>query len=376
METNVDMIVNKGNGSFQANGLMANQVLNNGRLDIGMMRPFIDERTGKAYVTIYKGGNPKSPASYITQALQTNAGTLRRDEWKQLDEALVMVSRYRLGGIQDLIDNGLVYNLGNAMGTTVLEWHDVSDSMSADVTMDGVTRSKGDRPVFQYNYLPIPIIHVDYEINARVLAASRNMGNPLDTTGAEAAARRVQEALENMLFTNTTYSFGEKDSRNLNTIYSYINHPDRCAVRLSIPWDHSAITAAGILQDVQDMKAALVAKFQYGPYMIYIPTAYERCLDDDYGISQIATATQLTIRERILKLSNIKGIKVVDTLPNGNVLMVQMQPQTVRLIRGLPLQNVEWETEGKFISKFKVLTIQVPQIRSDQNNNCGIAHLS
>jgi hypothetical protein len=370
METNIDLIGVNG----QAKGLMANQVINNGRLDIGQMRPFIDERTGNAYVTIYKGGDPKIQTNWSVRQIQTNA-TLRRDEWKQLDEALVMVGRYRLGGIQDLIDNNLVYNLGNAMGTTVLEWHDVSDSMKASVTMDGVTRSQGDRPNYQYNYMPIPIIHVDYEINARVLAASRNMGNPLDTTGAEAAARRVLEALENMLFTNTTYSFGEKDSRNLNTIYSYINHPDRCAVHLSIPWDHSAATPAGILQDVQDMKAALIAAYKYGPYMLYIPTAFERVLDDDYG-SSIATATNITLRERILKLSGIKGIKVVDTLPTDNALLVQMSPETVRLVRGLPLQNVEWETEGKFVNKYKVLTIQVPQIRSDQNGKCGVAHLS
>ena len=36
------------------------------------------------------------------------------------DTVLVTVARERLGGIQDLIDNNLVYNLGNAMGTTVL----------------------------------------------------------------------------------------------------------------------------------------------------------------------------------------------------------------------------------------------------------------
>jgi hypothetical protein len=323
-------------------------------------------------MTVFKGGDPKSISSYITQPINANA-TLRRDEWKQLDQAVMDVSRYRLGGIQDLIDNGLTYNLGNAMGTTVLEWHDVSDALEAVVTMDGVTRSTNDRVNYQHNYMPIPIIHADYEINARALAASRNMGNPLDTTLAERAARRVQEKLENMLFTDTSYSFGQKDTRNHNTIYSYLNHPDRNQVTLTAGWAESGKTPAQILKDVQNMKEMSIADFHYGPWMLYVPTGYETILDNDYSV---LGGSIMTVRERIMKLGGIKGIKVVDTLPANNVLLVQMTPDVVRLINGMGMQNVEWETEGKFITKYKVLTIQVPQIRSDQNNHSGLVHLA
>ncbi len=213
---NVDLV--RADGQM-ARGDVANQLLTN---DIGTMRPFIYK--GKPYVTIFKGGDRNEPSNYVTQ-LVTNA-TLRRDEWKQLDDVLLEISRSRLGGVQDLIDKGLTFNLGNAMGTTVFETHDVSDAMEADLTMDGVTRSQGDRPVFQHSYLPMPIIHVDYEINARVLASSRSLGNPLDTTSAERAARKVLERLENMLFTNTTYSFGQADRWNRPAKLHY--QLDRC----------------------------------------------------------------------------------------------------------------------------------------------------
>ena len=367
MPINVDLI---GQGG-QVEGDVAGQLVSNGRLNLGTLRPFYDPKTQRSYATVYKGGDPKKPTSYSVVPLNTNA-TLRRDEWKQLDDAIMEVSRYRLGGVQDLLDNGLTYNLGNAMGTTVLEWHDVSEAMEADLTMDGVTRSPGDRVKFQTNYLPIPIIHVDYEINARVLAASRSLGNPLDTTSAERAARRVNEKLETMLFTNTSYSFGEQDDRSRNTIYSYVNHPDRNLVNLSINWDASGMTGAGIIQDVLEMKQASINAYHYGPWMLYIPTEYETVLDEDYD----STTPGTTIRERIMKISGIKGIKVVDTLSDNNVLLVQMTSDVIRLVRGMGLQNVEWQTEGKFVTKYKVLTIQVPQIRSDQNEKCGIVHLS
>ena len=359
METNIDFI-----GKNKIQGNVAAHMSTQGRMDPGAMRPWIG-KDNKTYVTIYTGGNPKALSSYQTSQVQVN-GTLRRDEWKQLDEALLRISEYRLGGVQDLIDNNLVYNLGNAMGTTVLEYHDVGDALTADLTMDGITRAQNDRQDFTTHYLPIPIIHVDYEINARALAASRSLGNSLDTGMAERAGRKVNERLENMLFTDTTYAFGG------GTIYSYLNHPDRNQVALTANWDAAGKTGAQIIADVLNCKTAAIEAYHYGPYMLYIPTSYEVVLDADYD----ATTPGTTIRERIMKISNIKGIKVVDTLTDDNVLLVQMTPDVVRLVRGMPLTNIEWSVEGKFITKYKVLTIAVPQVRSDQDGNSGIVQLA
>jgi len=369
MNPNVDLI---GIGGYT--GEVANAFANNGRMDIYQMKPYWDydksDKKWKPFISVFKGGDASKIENYMK--IQVNEATLRRDEWKLLDEAVMRVARERLVGINDLVSRGLTYTLGNAMGTTILEWHDVGDSMEAVMTMDGVTRGKGDRLTFQYNYIPIPIIHVDYEINARVLAASRNMGNPLDTISAEHAARRVAEHLEDMLFTDTTYSYGEKDSRTRNTIYSYVNFPDRNEVKLTENWDASGKTGAEIIADVLLMKQASINKYHFGPWVLYIPTAYETVLDDDYD----STTPGTTIRERIMKISGIEKITVIDRLAANNVLLVEMKSDTVRLIQGIPLQNVEWQTEGKFITKYKVLTIQVPQIRSDRDRRCGIVHLA
>jgi hypothetical protein len=77
-----------------------------------------------------------------------------------------------------------------------------------------------------------------------------------------------------------------------------------------------------------------------------------------------------------MKIAGIKGIKVVDTLTADNILLVQMTSDVVRLVRGMGIQSVEWQVEGKFITKYKVMTIQVPQIRSDQAGRSGIVHLA
>ena len=364
-DINVDLIFNG-----QAQGAVARMLANNGKLDVGRMRPFIHQY-GRSCVTVYMGGNPKKKESWKTMVVNAGA-TLRREEWKALDEAIMEPSRARLGGIEDLTAKNLVYNLGNAMGTTVLEWHDVNEALEAEMTMDGITRGKNDRVTFQHNYLPLPIIHAEYEINTRELAASRNLGNPLDTTMAERAARKVLEKLEALLFTDTTYTFGEKDSRLRNAIYSYVNFPDRIGVNLSIPWDNSGITGAMIIQDVLEMKQASIDNYHYGPWTLYIPTNYETVLDADYD----ATTPGTTIRERILKIAGVNEIKVSDTLADDNVLLIQMTRDVIRLVRGMGLQNVQWSEEGGMVTKFKVMTIQVPQIRSDAYGKTGIVHLA
>lgn len=358
-DTKVDLI-----GKDGAQGEVASQFLSAGSLNVNRMRPFVG-KDGRSYISVCKG-DPKKLESYESVPIQTNA-TLRRDEWKQLDEAVLRAARIRLGGVDDLVSRGLTYNLGDGMATTVLEYHDVSDSFEASLTMDGINRSQGDRPVFTTNYMPLPIIHVDFEINARVLAASRKLGNPLDTTSVEQATRRVLEKRESMLFTaaSTAYTFGG------GTIYGYLDQPSRNQVTLSANWDASAKTGAQILDDVLGMKQASINDRYFGPWMLYIPTAYERVLDEDYS-----TSYAKSIRTRILETDGIEDIKVVDTLTANNVILVQMTSDVVRLVQGMGIQVIEWANEGGMVTKYKVLTIQVPQCRADANSRSGIVHLA
>jgi hypothetical protein len=109
----------------------------------------------------------------------------------------------------------------------------------------------------------------------------------------------------------------------------------------------------------------------FGPWVLYIPTAYETVLDDEFKSN-----SDKPIRQRIMEISGISDIKVVDKLTANNVVLVQMTTDVVRLVVGLPITTVEWTTEGGMVFHFKVMTIQVPQVRADQDGNSGIVHLS
>jgi hypothetical protein len=307
-------------------------------------------------------------SNYVSVPIQVNA-TLRRDEWKLLDDAVLRISEKRLGGYRDLLNQNLVYNLGNAMGTMVLETHTMSDALEAVATMDGVNRSAQDRLTYQFRYMPIPIVHSDFEISARILEASRKLGNPLDVDSVERGTRRVWERLETWLFTNDAYAAGDKGEDNRNSIYGYLNHPDRNLKTLTGAW--TGLTGAQILTDVLDMKQESINAYHFGPWNLYVPTAYETLLDADYDTT---TSTGRTIRERIKQIEGIKEVKTADFMTAGNVVLVEMDTQTVRAVNGMQVQVVQWKSEGQFVNHFKVITIQVPQVRSDQNGRSGIVH--
>jgi hypothetical protein len=115
-----------------------------------------------------------------------------------------------------------------------------------------------------------------------------------------------------------------------------------------------------------------MSAYHYGPWTLYIPSAYELVIDRDYD----RTTPGKTIRERMLQIAGITAIKVIDRLPANNVLLVQLTSDVVRIVRGMGMQNIEWNTEGNMITKYKVMTIEVPQLRSDQNGKCGIVHMA
>jgi hypothetical protein len=340
-------------------GSVAQRLVQNG-MNIHALRPWIGS-DGRAYMAVNQGGK-------LVPQLTSNA-TLRFVEWKQYDEAVIREARIRLLGVQDLVSRGLVYNITNGMGKTVLETENLGEFTVAEISMDGLSRTQSDRANFGTAYLPLPIVHKDYFINTRVLAVSRNIGDALDTTSAELATRQVAEKMEDMLFNGTgSYAYGG------GTIYGYTDFPNRNTMDLTAHWDASGVTPDDIIQDVLAMKQALIGDRMYGPYVLYVPTGYETILDKDY-VPQGGTNSTKTLRQRILDIQNIADVKIIDKLTAHNVLLVQMTSDVVRIVNGMEIAPVEWQEQGGMVLHYKVMGIKVPQIRSTQAGRCGICHL-
>lgn len=302
---------------------------------------------------------------FNTNSLRNN-DVLKYDEWKQFDKAVVQAARPRLVGIGDLIRLGLVYNLGNGLGTTVLGYQDANELNDAIISMDAATRGPGERMEFTLKYLPLPIVSKDFQLSVRVLEAARRNNNPLDTSTAEGCGRKVSETLETVLFNGCNqFAFGG------GVIYGYLDFPSRVTRVMAKAWDASGTTPQDIVDDVQRMKEASIGNRHYGPWILYISTNFERRMDEDYK----AFGT-VTLRQRILQIEGITDVKVVDKMTSSNAVLVEMNTDTVRLVQGLPMQTVQWNSGDGMLFNFKVITIMVPQLRADQNGRCGIVHMA
>lgn len=303
------------------------------------------------------------------QALRT-LDTLRHEEWKFFDEALVEEAAIRLVGVADLIAAGLVRNVPNALGKTVFAYEKVTDMDAAVTSLDGLSQTNNDRQEFDFNQIPLPITHKDFFINLRTLAASRERGEALDTTQVRTAGRVVAEQLEKMLFQGGP-TFGGL------SIYGYITHPDRNqgAFTDSKDWGDNTKTPESFLADVQKMIGRAHADRMYGPFTIYVPTDAGVVLDGDYFRSG-GTSVNITIRERLLKINGISAIKVADQLPTANVVMKQDTVDVAAWVNGESLQTVQWDEYGGFQINFKAFAIGVPLIRSDADGRSGVVHLA
>lgn len=348
----------------KAAGSVAEKLLKHG-MSTAPLRPWIERNARGQDIGFFINQNGL--------AVPVANATLRKEEWKHYDSAIIQVAMQRLVGVADLNSRGLVYNIGNGLGTTVMEYEDVSDVQGAQINMDGVTRGEADRPDYSIKYLPLPIIHGDFQVNIRALQASRTRGSNLDTTIAEMKARKIAEKLEDMLFNGISgnYPFAG------GNLYGYLTAPNRNTASFSVGhWNDSPTTALDIVADVLAMKQALIADRMFGPYMVYVPTAYETVLDEDYHSGTSGWNGGKTTRQRIRDIEGIQDVKVSDFLTADKVVMVQMTSDVVRMVNGLPLQTVEWDAMGGMVTYYKIMTIQVPQIRADQEGHCGICVLA
>jgi uncharacterized linocin/CFP29 family protein len=322
------------------------------------LRPWVG-KDGRTYIARNENGK------LVAVPTQNATATLRKDEWKILDDAVVSAAKERLRVVADLRAAGLTYNIPNGMGKTVLETETISDITGATISMDPGREAEGDRPQFDLSSLPLPVIHKDFYFGARQIATSRNNGQGIDVTTAQMAARRVSEEAEKLVIgLGSTITYGG------GTIYGMTNYPSRItSVDITGP-SESPWSGAICVQQILAMRQASIAKFHYGPWVLYNSPGWDQYFDDDYSSSK----GDNTLRQRIKAINGIQDVRTLDYMPDFQLVLVQQTSDVIRLVVGMDITTVQWETMGGMRLNFKVMAILVPQLRADYNGNTGIVH--
>lgn len=362
-----------------AGGPVFNQLLSSNG-DVNVMKPW-EGKDGRTYInrpTGKKVENVKGKPNYVSNVAEgrlvpeykavptnNNTATLRKDDWIALDEAILKVAKPRLRLFGDLRAAGLQYTIPDGMGKMVLQYEKQSDISAATASMDGIRSSQSDRPLYELDAMPLPIVHKDFQFTLRQLMASRNGGSPLDVSGGELAARRVAEYVEMLTAgTLTGINFGG------GQVYGYTNFPNRITSVTGTAPTSGGWTPATTVSDVLNMKQASINAFHFGDWRLYCSLPWDKYMDQDYNLY-----LGKTLRTRLAEIEGIKSVDTVDYLTNGfQLILVQQSTDVVRAVTGMDITTIQWETHGGMLVNFKVLCILVPQLRADLNNNTGIVH--
>lgn len=341
----------------QAFGDVADRLLEND-LDPGILKPWRDPETGRRYVTLTRGGKEQN---FLTNA----PATLTKDQWLDLDRAIIRIAEPELRVWGDISGLGLTYRVPNGMGTTVLQEQTMGDFGTAAMSMDALKRVDRDRPEFDLRNFPLPIVHGEFSFSARELAVARRSGAPLDTTSAERITRRIVEQVESLTIGSAiTYSYGG------GTIYGLTNKPERVTKTLTLPTD-AAWTPGTTVDEVLDMISSLQDIDFNGPYGLYYSPAWTRYFDADYS----ATYANETLRTRLQKIEDIRFMRKLSYgLTGYQIVIFQLTSDVIRAVTGMDLTTLQWDSMGGLAKNWKIMAIMVPQLRTNAEGTTGIAH--
>jgi len=289
------------------------------------------------------------------------------DDWKRMDtEHIVPMATRTLKAYQDLIDAGLVYDVGG-IGISKVEWNIEGGMSDANVSMNISAAGEKDLIDYERDSLPNPIIYKDIEFDLRDLNASQVAGNNIDLSNTDAAARKVATTMEEITVNGYAHKLGG------SYIYGYTSHPDRIRTTgfETIPFNKENAEAM-VLAMIGDLEKA---DYKDGPFNLYIPTGYSTELYRRFG-----DGSAEVLKDWLHRVDLIEKITPTSALRPGNMTLVQMTRDVIDVVVGLPLEPIEWQSMGGMVTSIRLLTATAPRIKkritkSGDGYQVGISHM-
>lgn len=308
------------------------------------------------------GVNANTGAVLVNSArgFQVNS-LLKEDEWRAIDQAVMEAARPPLRMLGAVRGAGLTSRIGS-LGTMVSQWYTRSEMTAASVSMSGRTTER-DLPDMKMSGVPVPIFAKEFAIDLRTLLASRRLGDGLDVTTAQEAARVVAEAMDNMVLNGATGVVV-----NGATIYGLRNHPDINTDTAANYGGGDWGTSTYPVKTVAGMVNAANNDYHYGPFNVFVAqTQYNQAAQTFY--TDGSGDTELA---RILRLPLVNSVTMIPQLPDGNVLLVDMTRETLDWAEVFDVQTREWATPDGMTSIFRVMAAGVIRVKSRYGGQSGI----
>lgn len=295
------------------------------------------------------------------------AAPLPKNTQEMIDNAIVRVGRQRLVLVNDLIsDPSLAVPVPNWLSIPTLTSHRLGEAGRASRSM--VPGVRGERQLMQWEPYSIPLYVTwdDFQIDAREQAASERVGQPIDTVHAEQATRNVNEDLEDAALNGgvTVGGLTVPGALDTTTTQAYVSNE---------AWDAAGHDGGDIETDVLAMVAQLQANKFYGPYNLYVNTAYGVKLEKKW--SDGVTTFPITIRQHLEQMQfGGRGlrVRVADQLAADRTLLVQMTSDVIDIQVGQQPTPISWQGADPWHTNNVILACIVTRVKVNTEGNYGI----
>lgn len=299
-------------------------------------------------------------ANAMGSTMLGNAYSLPKDVWGQWDREGVELQRSTLAVFNDL---AAAVSTPMPIGKLIHYFQTVSNSGSVNVSLDGRSDARIDKPTFDYFGTPLPIIDSTFSFGWREIEAARSEGFMLDGAARMNAMRKVAEALE----TGALDGFSTI-TVNGQTSYGLRNHPKRATRSTS-----QALNGATGAQWLADIVATL--KLLHAKNFKVPATIYLNWSDWFYaGSTEFTAGYPKTIAQRVLEMPGVREVVPADSVTAGQIIAVVKDRRSVQVLNGMPMATVaKFRANEQDDYVFQTMAAAALEIKYDADNNCGVA---
>lgn len=287
--------------------------------------------------------------------------TLTREQWLQIDSLLVTVADTYLGAVMDLTSRGLTVPTGS-IGVSASQYHGVGRMGTANRSLYASAAGTQERLQVEPHTVLLPFAYADYQFDITELEASQRNGQRLDLTHAEEAQRTVAEDHENLLINGSTdFQIGGVP------IYGYRTHPGRAQDTAPGAWS----TASNIFPTIVEMHTVMLTRKRLGPFAFYCNPVQWGEMHAEAGVD-VAWNILRKLRE---SFPSIVSWRPISAVPEGELLLVELQRRTVDLVVRMDMANVPWEGMGGLVQHVRVLGSSTPRVKATEDDSLtGVVH--
>jgi hypothetical protein len=312
-------------------------------------------------------GTEAMAANAAAEVAQFRANAqLEKDEWITLDENLIEVAQEELVVVDRLREAGLTIN--EDLSTLIHEWQTTNEFGDAEISMAAEQGDTEDASTFTLHGTPLPIVHKSFSIPYRMLLASRNQGQALDTQNQTKAARSVMERLDSLAINGWGSSVEGYQAYGLTT------HPDRNTQSNTANWsDYGGTSSDAVRGDILD-GVEILENDEYGPgnsgFLYFLGRgAFQALRRRDTGTDQ-----ERGLLERLRDEFGFVEFVNAPTLDDEEGIMLKPVEDVMELAVASDIQNVEWASDDGFTTHMKVMASITPVVKSDDGGQSGVLH--